>query len=218
MKPIKFFVLYFLTPVVPIVLYLMSVGTGLDSYSLSVALGITAFILLCNQFILASKPSFAVAALGTKALQTMHGTVPVFILIVAGVHVILKQSNGFSEDTLQSQLGAATLLLFAIVIILAVLIMANTFWFKLAVVKNIRAWVYSTFKLNYKGARRMHNLTVLAAITIMAHALLASSGSFAANPAGIAWLCAWMLLSLSMYGRYRMRGRQVTKVVPGTTA
>ncbi|HUW71501.1 MAG TPA: hypothetical protein VMX33_14840 [bacterium] len=212
MKRVMFLVVYFLTPVVPIVLYLWSVGTGFDSYSISVTLGITAFILLCNQFILASKPSFAVAALGAKRLQTMHSTVPAFILIFAGVHKILKESNGFSEDTLQSRFGAATWLLFAIVIISTVLFMANTFWFKLAIVKNFRAWVYATFKLSYKGARLMHNLTVLAAIMILVHVLLASSGSLAANPAGIAWMCVWMLLSLSMYGRYRMRGRPVPKI------
>jgi predicted ferric reductase len=212
MKRIAFLVVYFLTAVVPIVLYLRSVGTGLDSYSVSVALGITAFILLCNQFILASKPSFAIAALGTKKLQTMHSTVPVFILIFAGAHKLLKESNGFPEDTLQSRFGAATWLLLAIVMISTVLFMANTFWFKLVVVKNLRAWVYATSKLSYKGARLMHNLTVLAAIMILVHVLLASSGSLAANPAGIALMCTSMLLALVMYGRYRMRGRPVPKI------
>lgn len=212
MKRILFFVVYFLTPVVPIVLYLRSVGTGIDSYSLSVALGITAFILLCNQFMLASKPAFAVAALGTRRLVTMHGTVPVFILAIAGVHLTLKELNGFPEDTLQARFGAATLVLSAIVIVLAVLLMANTFWFKLAVVQNFRKWVYATFKLTYKGARLLHNMTVLAAILVMVHVLLASSGSFVANPAGVVWMCGWMALALVMYGRYRMLGRTVPKI------
>lgn len=212
MKRVIFFVVYFLTPVVPIVLYMRSVGTGMDSYSLSVALGITAFILLCNQFMLASRPAFAVAALGTKKLVAMHGTVPVFILAIAGVHKVLKELNGFPEDTLQARFGAATLVLFAIVIVLAVLLMANTFWLKLAVVQNFRKWVYATFKLTYKGARLLHNITVLAAVLIMVHVLLASSGSFAANPAGIVWMCGWMVLALVMYTRYRMLGRPAPKI------
>jgi len=212
MKRVAFFVVYFLTPVVPIVLYMRSVGTGIDSYSVSVALGITAFILLCNQFMLASRPAFAVAALGTKKLVAMHSTVPVFIVMLAGVHKVLKELNGFSEDTLQASFGAATWVLFAIVIVSAVLFMANTFWFKLAVVQNFRKWVYATFKLTYKGARLLHNMTVLAAVLIMVHVLLASSGSFAANPAGIAWMCGWMALALVIYARYRMLGRPAPKI------
>lgn len=212
MKRTTFFVAYFLTPVVPIALYMRSVGTGLDSYSVSVALGITAFILLCNQFLLASKPAFAVAALGARKLVTMHSTMPVFILLLAGVHKVLKELNGFSEDTLQASFGAATWWLFAIVIVAAVLFMANTFWFKLAVVQNLRKWVYATFKLTYKTSRLLHNLTVLAAVLILVHVLLASSGSLAANPAGIAWMCGWMVLVLAMYARYRMLGRPVPKI------
>lgn len=212
MKRTAFFAMYFLSPVVPIVLYLRSVGTGLDSYSLSVALGITAFVLLCNQFILASRPSLAVAALGARKLVTMHSTVPIFILCIAGTHKVLKELNGFSDNTTQALFGAATWWLFAVVIISAVLFMANTFWFKLAVVKNLRTWVYATFKLTYKGARLLHNMTVLAGILIMVHVLLASSGNFAANPAGIAWMCGWMLLSLAMYVRYRVRGRPMPTV------
>ncbi len=212
MKRITFLVVYLLTPVVPIVLYLRSVGTGVDSYSISVTLGITAFILLCNQFMLASKPGFAVAALGAKRLVTMHSTVPVFILVLAGVHKVLKELNGFSEDTPQATFGAATWWLFAIVIVAAVLFMANTFWFKLAVVQNLRKWVYATFKLTYKRSRLLHNLTVLAAMLILAHVLLASSGNFAANPAGIVWMCGWMLLALVMYARYRALGRPAPKI------
>lgn len=215
MKRTAFFVIYFLTPVVPIVLYLRSVGTGIDSYSLSVALGITAFVLLCNQFILASRPAFAVAALGARKLVSMHSTVPAFILVIAGVHKVLKELNGFQEDTTQALFGAATWWLFAIVIVSAVLFMANTFWFKLDIVKKLRAWVYATFRLTYKGARLVHNVTVLAAVLIMVHVLLASSGNFAANPAGIVWMCGWMLVSLATYARYRVRGRPMPAAARG---
>ena len=207
MKKIGVILLYLLSLTIPVTLYLLALGGGFDSYSLSVILGISAFIMVGNQFILASRPRFVVSAFGTKGILSFHGTMPVFILIFAGTHKILKEFNGFSDETLQGSLGGTVWWLFLAVTILTVLLMANTFWMKIKPLSSFKKWTYKKTGLNYKIMRVLHNITVVAAVLIMVHVLLASTGSFSDNPAGILWMIGWMILSLAMYLVYRLHGR-----------
>jgi predicted ferric reductase len=207
MKRVLFFLLYLVTLAIPAAVYFFSISGGLDRYSLSVILGTIAFIMVCNQFILASRPRFAVAALGTKGLLSFHGTIPVFILVCAGIHKILKEAEGFSDDTLQGILGGSTWWLFLVVTILTILLMAQTFWMKNKQLAAFKKWVYAKTGLNYKIMRLLHNVTVFAAIILMIHVLLASTASFAYNPVGILLMAGWMAVSLVTYFVYRLRGR-----------
>ncbi|HRY74055.1 MAG TPA: hypothetical protein P5165_12600 [Spirochaetia bacterium] len=221
MKKTVFCLAYFLAPVPPAILYLWSLGWYLDAYSASVALGVFAFVFLSSQFILASRPRFAVEALGLKGLLSFHGTMPLVALLLAGAHRALKvglapgsgregllaAGLGFSEDTLQATLGAAAWWLFAAALLAAVLLLANTFWMRMGALKRFRAWAYAKLGLDYGRARLAHNLTVAAGLVVLAHAGLASSSDFSRNPAGAAWLLGWFALSLGLYLRYRLRGR-----------
>jgi len=198
---------YFLFPLLPVFLYTASAGSGMDSYTLSVALGVYAFVLFGGQFFLASRPRIAVEALGLKGLLALHGMVPVIALILAAAHRILKEANGFSMEGLQASLGGLSLALFAFAIVFAVILMANTFVLKIAILKSFKAWFMQKTGLTYKGARLVHNVTVLAGIIVLVHVFLASSSHWSANPAGIGLLAIWMLFSLGSYARYRLKGR-----------
>jgi predicted ferric reductase len=209
MKKALFFVCYFLSPVLPVVLYLRSIGGPLDSYAVSVILGIGAYVFICNQFILASRPNSAIQALGLKGLLSFHGTMPVVLLVMAAVHNLLKGMNGLGDDTLQTSFGGAAFALFTAVIVFSVLFMANTFVMKIPLAKSLKNWVYAKTGLTYKRSRMLHNGTVIAAAAILVHVFLASSSSFSANPAGIACMAAWMCFSLVYYFGYRLKGRSV---------
>jgi len=201
-----FFLSYFLVPVIPAFLYLRSLEGSMDSYSVSVALGIGAFIFICNQFILASRPAPAVKALGIRGLLAFHGTMPVCILAMAAAHKLLKELNGFYDDSFQATLGAVAWWTFAAVVVFTVMLMANTFWLRISFVKTLKSWVYKKIGLTYKGARILHNLTVAAGILLLFHVLLASSSNFGSNPAGIVFMGCWLLFSLVLYGRYKIKG------------
>jgi predicted ferric reductase len=165
--------------------------------------------MICNQFFLASKPSFAVKTLGIKGLVSFHSTMPVLIIVVALAHKLLKESNGYSEDSFQATFGSVAWWILAVVIVFTVLFMANTFWLKLDVLKKLKTFVYEKTGLNYKTTRLLHNATVITGVIILIHVFLASSSSYTVNFAGIAVMACWMLFSLFAYFVYRLKGRKI---------
>ncbi|MBU0927132.1 MAG: hypothetical protein KKA67_05245 [Spirochaetes bacterium] len=214
MKRFTFFLAYFLTPVVPAFLYLRN-AAGSGAYPASVALGVAAFILVCDQFILASRPAFAVSALGLKGLLAFHGTMPFAILALAGAHKLLKGAAGYSGETTQALFGAVAWWVFAVAAAFALVMLATTKPPLAEPLKRLRTWISGTFKIDYKTSRIAHNVTVLGALSIAVHALLASSSALAANPIGAVYLAAWLAISLGLYAAYRVRGR---KAGGGTSA
>lgn len=206
-KGILFFVWYVLWPLIPVFLYIQSSGTELNRYALSVFLGIYAFVWLCNQFILAAKPKLLSSILGAKGLLDLHSIMPVVIIILAALHRILKAAYGFSLETAQARLGGLAWWLYALIIVFTLLFMANTKLMHIGLLKRLKDFVYEETGLTYKRARVFHNLTVLGALIILTHMGLASSSQIAVNPLGVAFLLIWMLISLGLYIRYRLRGR-----------
>ncbi len=207
MKRFIFIVAYLLSPVIPIAVTMAAIGGGFDTYSFSVMLGMLAFILLCNQLILASKPRFAVAALGLKGLLSFHGSVPAIILAIAVAHRMLKAVSGFDLQTVQATVGLVVLLVFFIASVAAFAFLANIPGTLGASLRSLRAWADKTFKMSYKLARTLHSITVLALLALAVHVGMASSVSLMVNPFVAAWLAIWLLVSLGLYARYRLRGR-----------
>ncbi len=216
MKRIPFLLAYLLSPVIPAALYITQAGGGMDSYTLSVGLGVYAFIMIFNQLILASRPGFAVSALGVKGLLVLHGTAPFFIIAIAAAHRLLKASYGFSLDSRQATLGAIAWWTFIAAAVFALLFIANFKLPFLAGIRKLRTWAADTFKLTYKASRAFHNVTVAACAVLVTHVLLASSSDFTANPAGAAWMTVWATLALGTFLRYRIRGRPTPKIAPKT--
>jgi predicted ferric reductase len=212
MKRIFFHALYLISPVIPSALFFASSGGGLNGYSASVILGVYAFVLLCNQLILATRPKIAVTAMGIKGLLALHGTAPIFILGMAIVHRILKEASGFDMGSAQAIIGMAVLAVFFIASMAAFLLLANVKPPLGTKLRTLRIWVEKTFKLGYKASRALHAITVLALAALAVHVSLASSASLAANPFGAVWLGAWFTFSLGMYIRYRVRGRPNPKI------
>jgi len=209
MKRAVFYIAYFLTPVVPAFFYINATSSGVDAYSVSVALGVVAFVLLCNQFILASRPGWVVTALGLKKLLAFHGTMPLVILAIAGMHRGLKAGVGFPLDSAQAIIGSLSFLVFVLAAVFAVVFLATINLPAALKLREFRKWAQDHLGLSYKLTRAFHNVTVLAGIAIAVHVLLASSSDLASNPAGAVWMVAWLLLSLGLYARYRLHGRKV---------
>jgi predicted ferric reductase len=208
MKKALFFVGYALTPAIPAFLYLRSLGQGFSGYTASVALGIAAFTLIADQFILAARPGFAMRAVGAKTLLKMHQTAPIIALALAGAHKLVKEANGFSDDSFQASFGGIAWWTFAAVLAAAVLFMATTFLMKVKPLAALKGLVQQKLGLGYKRLRILHNISVAAALALTVHVTLASTSAFAANPVGIVWMLAWMALSLGLYLAYRLRGRK----------
>ena len=203
----SFLAFYFLSPAVPIAIYLIALGAPIGLYALSVACGIAAFVYLCNQYLLASRPGFATKALGAKGLVALHSAMPLGIVALAIAHRFLKEAAGLDTESLQAEFGAAALALVAAAIVFTVLLMAATPLSAYEPVTRFKAWVYRRTGLDYKKARLLHNVTVAAAPLLLVHMLLAGSSSFSRNPVGAALMAGWALFSLDAYAHYRVRGR-----------
>ncbi len=208
MKRARFFIAYFFTPVIPAFFYIKATSSGVDPYSVSVVLGVVAFILLCNQFMLASRPGWIVAALGLKNMLAFHGTMPFVILALAGLHRGLKASLGFPLDSVQAVIGSVSFLVFVLAAVFAVVFLATINLPIALKLREFRKWAQDRLGLSYKLTRAFHNITVAAGVAIMVHVLLASSSDFAANPVGAGWMTAWLVISLGAYARYRLNGRK----------
>jgi len=208
MKKFLFFLAYALTPAIPAFIYLRSLGQGFSSYTLSVVLGITAFTIICDQFILAARPGFAVKAVGAKTLLAMHQIMPFVALVLAGTHKLVKEANGYSDETFQASFGGIAWWTFAVILVGTVLFMATTILTKIKPFSDLKAFVQQKLGLSYKRLRVLHNITVAAALLITVHVALASTSNFAANPVGVIWMLGWMALSLGLYLAYRIRGRK----------
>jgi predicted ferric reductase len=129
-------------------------------------------------------------------------------LFLAGVHKLVKEASGFSDDTFQASFGSIAWWTMAAILAAAVLFMASTFLLKVKPLAAIRSFVQQKLGLGYKRLRVLHNISVAAALLLIVHVSLASTSSFAANPVGAAWMLAWMAFSLGLYLAYRIRGRK----------
>ncbi len=208
MRKALFYILYVLSPSVPAALYAKATAGGSFAYSLSVTLGVSTLVFLLNQFILASKPSFVLKALGAKSLIRLHGVMPLLILAMALAHRTLKASMGFPLSSFQAILGTAAWILVAIGAVLALALMMPLGDKAMAKVRTLRERAKAKLGLDYKRSRTFHNLMVAAALALMSHALIASTASFAYNAIGALWLILWAAFSLGLYVAYRLRGRK----------
>ena len=112
MKQTTFHLGFFLTPLIPVIIYLRTAGAMYDTYSISIIFGVYAFILVCNQFYLASQPVWLTKLLGAKTVRALHGSSPLLIVLLSFVHALLKLSNGFSLSSTQAILGLVAFILF----------------------------------------------------------------------------------------------------------
>ncbi|NLA97285.1 MAG: hypothetical protein GX836_03610 [Spirochaetales bacterium] len=199
---------FFLTPFIPVIFYVVSAGTGYDAYALSIVFGVYAFVLVCNQFYLASQPAFLLKLLSAKQVRTLHSTSPLLLLALGGTHALLKLNVGFTLSTTQAVIGLLAFMLFFVGILSALMLFANTILTKRMAFAAIRTNVMTKGGLTHQKARAMHNLMVPTGLLVLAHVVLASTSDFTYNPWGMSMLVLWMVYSLLSYLNYRLSGRK----------
>lgn len=208
MKKILVILLWFCFPLLPLFFYLRSVGFSFNVYTLSVAFGVYSFTLLVGQLYIITKPKWLQKVLPVKQIVRLHSIVPLVVLVLSLTHRFLKESSGFSLETLQASIGLASWFFLVFIIIAALLLLANTFISANKAVKKIKDTIYSIFKLSYVKVRTIHNMTVLLSIALCVHVGLSSLTDISFNPIGTFILLAWVLWCFTAYIIYRIRGRK----------
>ncbi len=208
MKKYGFMILWFCFPLFPSYLYFMSIGSQADLYGFSILLGVYSFTLLAGQMYLITKPAWLQRVMTIKSIIALHSFIPIVVLILSFVHRILKERAGFSLESTQAVIGLGSWFFLLLIIIVAVLFLANTFISRNKAVKKLREKMYGIFKLSYVRVRAAHNITVLLTMLLSVHVLLSSLSDFSLNPAGTLVLFGWVLFCFSSYFVYRIRGRK----------
>lgn len=207
MKKKLFYILFFLSPLIPITFYYVSIGAIYDSYTLSIILGVYAYVLVCNQFYLASQPAWLISLLGAKSVRSLHSTSPLFMLLLILFHFIIKLFFGFTITTIQAILGLIAFTLLFLGIFFALFLFVNTIVTKREKFSKLRTTLYAKSGLTYQKVRSLHSFLVVAGLLILIHAILASTSTFSYNPWGVGILILWMFFTLFSYLRYRLTGR-----------
>lgn len=198
---------YLATLAVPSVLFLLPLGGIPDLYAVSVLAGVCAWAMLANQVFLASRPKAILALLGAKGLLKLHGVLALCALATACLHLALKGAVGFGFTGVQPLLGILSLAFYLSAALAAFLLMSPAFYPFSGRLRAFREYVYAHTPLSYVRSRAIHGLTAVVLFVLLVHILLASSASFAVNPAGSGFMIAWTLVSGGLYLRYRVRGR-----------
>ncbi len=208
-----FIAFYISALAVPAVLFILPLGGVYDSYSASVLFGTISWAIFANQVFLASKPGFALKALGTKRLLAFHGIMAPVGLMGAIVHRTLKVAVGFEVTSVQALLGAAVLASLLVIALVAFLLMSPAYFPLGKTVRSFKDLILVKTPLNYLGLRAFHALTVPLLIILLMHVLMASTAQFSVNPLGFSVMVIWTIKAIILYIRYRMRGRQPRKNV-----
>lgn len=208
MKQRLAYIVFFLAPIIPVIFYVIGAQAGFDGYGVSVVFGVYAFVLVCNQFYLATQPSFLLKLLSAKQIRNLHMSSPLVLLVLACAHLSLKLIVGFTLSTTQAIVGLAAFILFVLGVFSAMLLFANTLLTRKPAFTHLKNTIYSKTGLNLQKTKRLHTIMVPASLLILAHMLLASTSDFTYNPWGTAILTAWMVFCLLSYLTYWLRGRK----------
>lgn len=205
---VLFYLLYLLTPLPPILLYLNAGGDWdlTQTYNLAKAIGITAFVYFAGQLYLAAKPLGLDKWLGTKTLHGFHGLMAVGALLFAVTHFVLKFFILEYGISVQTAFGLSALVLFACLIVFTLIFFANTFMAKWKWVKSLRDRTTKAWNWTYKGLRVFHNLALLVLALALSHVLLASSTK--ESWLLTTYMSVYLGLGALLYIVYQFRGRK----------
>lgn len=174
-KRLLLVVLYIIAAIIPSILYVVeAVNINSDiPFLLSGILGIIAYYLLSVQFLLMSRPKLIDKYFSLDRLYRFHMFAAVAALVISYLHVWLK--GIYFEDSLQTAIGNAALIIFVAITVFSILLMVNKLFFKIKAIDSLKKRLNSILKLKYEKKVLIHNITVLALAILFVHVLMASS-------------------------------------------
>lgn len=197
MKKMMFILLYLLSPVLLIVLVFNSSPAKYLSTNLiySMVLGVTAYSILTWQFVLSARPKFIERNFGMDKLYRIHGLVAFLAIVMVFLHKTINETI-FTEN-LMTQLGTISLITYAAISTLTILLMINSFVVQIQPFKAIKQWIAKLNILRYQHYRLLHNLTLVGLVLMQIHVLMTST----AHQSVLVFnaFMAYFLIGLSFY-------------------
>lgn len=144
------------------------------SYSLGMAFGIVSYVYFLNTLILSCRIRYFDRLFGHDRVLRFHGYLALAAFVCAGFHYYFKQMY-FPDPTLQSLLGVIGLAGFAVVILVALLLMVKNRLHRISLVDKMREVITRKPFADYSILKGFHNLSVAASLVIAVHVLLSSA-------------------------------------------
>jgi len=174
MKKAFFFLLYFLSPVLPIAaIYLSNPGYYGASGLVPMILGAAAFTWLNAQLIISARPKLIESAFGLDRIFRFHSLMPVIAIVAAFVHKLLKEDT--FEESLKTQLGDAAIIIFIIASVLGLVFLIDSLVNKIKPLMYARVFAKKAIVGKYNIQKLLHNITVAAVILVFIHVMLSYS-------------------------------------------
>lgn len=165
-------VLYLLTPLIPLAFYFRyNWYSFFHPYSLSIAAGVAGYVFFLNQFITGGRLKVFDRLYGYDRVLLFHRYTAILGFVLLVLH---HETKNIPEDDLQTRLGAAAFVLFALLIVFALLFLSSALS-RISIFARLRAFVQRRFRLQYQHFRFIHNLTAVAMLLALVHVLLADS-------------------------------------------
>lgn len=208
-KKIFWILLYFLSPILPIYLYIVQASKDNTNFIflLGGALGICSYVIFVNQFIITSRPKFIEKNFGMDKMYRFHMVMPLVAFIFGLIHNQIKES--YFNDSFQTTLGSATLIIFGVIIVVSMLLMINKLFIKIKIVDDVRNILKKFLKPKHEFLVTIHNITVVGICVLLVHILLSSSVK--TNIPLEITLLAYFVIALSMYFYHKVLKRSIAK-------
>jgi len=175
MKKLLFFLLYFLSPVLPItVIYMSNTGYyGTTSGLVPMILGATAFTWLNAQLVISARPKLIESVFGLDRIFRFHSLMPLIAIAAAFIHKLLREAV-FGES-FKTQLGDAAIIIFIVVAVLGLVFLIDTLIRNIKPLKYVRDFAKKVYIGKYNIQKLMHNLVVFAVILVFIHVMLSTA-------------------------------------------
>lgn len=209
MKKVFWILLYFLSPLLPVYFYLVHATKSNHDFIflLGGSLGICSYVIFVNQFIITARPKFIEKNFGMDKMYRFHMVMPLVAFIFGLIHNQIKES--YFDESFQTSLGTATLIIFGAIIVVSTLLMINKLFFKINIVDDVRRLLKKTLRPKHEFLVTVHNITVIGVCVLLVHILL--SNSVKANIPLEITLVAYFVIALSMYFYHKILKRHMAK-------
>jgi predicted ferric reductase len=174
MKKMIFFLLYFLSPILPIAaIYNSNPGWYGGDGQIGMILGGIAFTWLSAQLIISARPKWMESAFGLDRVFRFHSVVPILAIVAAFIHKQLR--DDLYEDAFRVQLGDVALVIFIAASALALIFLIDTLVRIITPLKYLTKIADYLYIGKYNIQRILHNVTVAAVILVFLHVMLSYS-------------------------------------------
>lgn len=172
-KKIIFIILYFISPIVPIltIYYSNTYKYNQSIFAYPMILGAAAYTWLVAEFILISRPKFIEKYFGMDKFYRFHG----WMAIISIGLVLLHKFTILGYGRLARAYGDGALNLFAAVAVISLVLMVDSVILKIKPILWIRKLVEKVRIFKYEHYVAFHNLSAIALILMLIHVLLTSA-------------------------------------------